>query len=69
MKSKPRLKRRRIRGWLDRLVSRLVPQRALYYELLYEVEMKYYGETRHETARRLIRQAQNHSLEQQAAND
>ena len=68
MKSKPILKRRRIRGWLTRLVSRLVPQRALYYECSTKWRRNT-GETRHETARRLIRQAQNHSSEQQAAND
>lgn len=36
------------------LVRRFVPEKALYYELLWAVESKHDGETRHETALRYI---------------
>lgn len=55
--------------WFDRLVSCLVPEKDLYYELLMEVEMKYNNETRHETARRLIREAQSRSCIGQAVKE
>ncbi len=39
-----------------------------YQELIYAVESKHAGETRHETALRYIRQAETHSESAQASN-
>lgn len=43
---------------MARLRIELEQVRVQYYELLYEVATKHPGETRHETARRYIRQAE-----------
>jgi len=50
-----------VQQFIERLQAREVELVGRYNELLMEVESKYPGKTRHETARRFIRERQNHA--------